>query len=198
MFLLKLIRSHIHHRHLFYITDVSMHLILRMHARLDFICTANAELWGKGRQRKNHNENLRIQRDSNPLLLATQGGVLDYSTTLTDDSPVERLKESCNIDNSNTWQYEIKYGCVDLSMKSSVKINRYHLHWYKKFWFCLIFYSSNTYLAIINTILSHCFTYIHTPFIGRAMFTWKKNWWMFEIPLIARWTRIKNWTHCCR
>ena len=36
-----------------YITSISIHLLLRMNAMLDFICMGFAELWGKEYKTKN-------------------------------------------------------------------------------------------------------------------------------------------------
>ena len=51
---------------------ISTHLLLSMNGMFDFICTGFARLWISGKERKSQNENVCLQRDSNPLLTAFQ------------------------------------------------------------------------------------------------------------------------------
>ena len=60
-------------------------LLLWMNVMLDFICMGFVELWETPRKRKIHNQNVRLQRESNQQPIAFETGALDRPVTLTDD-----------------------------------------------------------------------------------------------------------------
>ena len=60
-------------------------LLLWMNVMLDFIWIGFVELWETRRKWNIHNENVRLQRESNQQPIAFQTGALDRPVTLTDD-----------------------------------------------------------------------------------------------------------------
>ena len=74
---------------------------------------------------KIQNENICTQRDSNPQPFAPQAGALDHRP-LWWWAVFKSLKQSCHINNFNTWKYQIDYGltfsckfCTMYSFKTS-------------------------------------------------------------------------------